>query len=159
MPLSFSVIQIEGFELVKKKKTKRKSTRKTTTRQKRAPKTKAKTRAKSKKPLAKIAKVAVDGLSLKDIKSLEQELQKAKTQARDRERKALKAKIDKLIEGTGFTIFDLYGIGGKKRGKSVSVARYANPDDPTDTWTGRGRKPNWVLARLAKGEDLENFAI
>lgn len=109
--------------------------------------------------MAKRAKVAVDGMSLKDIKTLEQELQKAKAQARDRERKALKEKIDKLLKDTGFTIFDIYGLGSKKRGKSVSVARYANPDDPTDTWTGRGRKPNWVLAQLKKGEKLENFAI
>ena len=147
-----------GIQVVKKTKTKRKTAKKTT-RPKRAPKAKTKAKSKAKKPLVKIAKVAVDGLSLKDIKSLEQELQKAKTQARDRERKALKAKIDKLLEGTGFTIFDVYGVGGKKRGKSVSVARFANPDDPSDTWTGRGRKPNWVLARLKKGQKIEDFAI
>lgn len=96
---------------------------------------------------------------MQDITSLERELQKAKAEARERERKALKAKIDKLLDGTGFTIFEVYGVAGKKRGKTVSVARYANPDDPTDTWTGRGRKPNWVLAQLKRGAKIEDFAI
>ncbi len=148
----FECIASWGFQLVKKTKTKRKAAKKT-------PRTKRARKAKAKKPAAKRAKVAVDGLSLKDINSLEQELQKAKAQVRDRERKALKEKIDKLLKGTGFTIFDIYGVGGKKRGKSISVARFANPDDPSDTWTGRGRKPNWVLARLKKGQKLEDFAI
>ena len=35
----------------------------------------------------------------------------------------------------------------------------ANPDDPAQTWTGRGRKPNWLVARLKKGAKVENFAI
>lgn len=132
----------------------------------RTPRKKTKKAARTKKPgrpqkkaTTKRTKVKVDDLSLKDITSLEQELQKAKAQVRDRERKALKAKIDKLMVGSGFTIFEIYGVASKKRGKSVSVARYANPDDPTDTWTGRGRKPNWVLAQLKKGKDIEEFAI
>lgn len=137
--------------------------KKTSTTRKKAKKaTKAKSKrgaARAKKTPRKSAKVKVDDLSLQDINSLEKELQKAKAQVRDRERKALKEKIDKLIAGTGFTIFDIYGVGVKKRGKSISVARYANPDDPSDTWTGRGRKPNWVLLRLEQGAHIEDFAI
>lgn len=135
----------------------RKKTKAPRKKAKKTPRTKR--AARSKKSTAKRAKVKVDDLTLKDITSLEKELQKAKAQVRDRERKALKKKIDALLEGTGFTIFDLYGVGGKKKGKTVSVARYANPDDPSDTWTGRGRKPNWVLAQLDKGAKLEDFAI
>ncbi|MCH9765672.1 MAG: H-NS histone family protein [Alphaproteobacteria bacterium] len=142
--------QVLGISVRKKASTRRKTAKKTSPR-KRA--------AKTKKTSKRRSTVKVDELSLKDINSLEQELQKAKAQVRDRERKALKAKIDKLLSGTGFTIFDIYGVGGKKRGKTVSVAKFANPDDPSDTWTGRGRKPNWVLARLKKGQKLSDFAI
>ena len=56
---------------------------------------------------------------------------------------------------------ELFGGPGRGNGrkKSVSIAKYANPDDKTDTWTGRGRKPNWLLARLKKGAKLSDFAI
>lgn len=144
------------IELARKTKQKRKQSPKRKTTAKKKP---AKRASRAKKAVIKRANVAVDDLTLKDINSLEQELQKAKAQVRDRERKALRKKIDALLEGTGFTVFDIYGVGSKKRGKSISIARYANPADPSDTWTGRGRKPNWLLACLKKGRKLEDYAI
>ena len=134
--------------------------KKTSKRRKAGSKSKKSTKAtRAKKINSRRSALEVDGLSLKDIKTLEQKLQKAKAQAHDRERKALKVKIDKIISGTGFTIFEIYGVATKRRGKSISVAKYANPDDVSDTWTGRGRKPNWVLARLKKGGKLDDYAI
>jgi DNA-binding protein H-NS len=41
----------------------------------------------------------------------------------------------------------------------VSPARYANPANPSDTWTGRGRKPGWFIAALAAGRNPEDMAI
>lgn len=46
-----------------------------------------------------------------------------------------------------------------KKGVSLGPARYAKPDDPSVTWTGRGRNPNWVKAHLAAGRPLEELAI
>lgn len=143
------------------RKAKSKSTSKTSKKKPAKKKGTTKRAARAKKTATKRAKapVKVNEMSLSDIKSLERELQKAKAQAKDRERKVLKEKIDKILEGTGFSIFEIYGIAPKKRGKTVGIARYANPDDPSDTWTGRGRKPNWVLAQLKAGANLEDFAI
>jgi DNA-binding protein H-NS len=47
--------------------------------------------------------------------------------------------------------------GGKPRAKGV--IRYRNPADPRQTWTGNGRKPNWIRAALAEGRDLSEFAV
>lgn len=103
--------------------------------------------------------INVEKLSLKDLNDLEAKLQKAKANARDKERAQIKDKIDALLRGTGFTVFDLYGMGRKGRGRGKSAAKYANPDDASQTWTGRGRKPNWLLARLKKGAKMSDFAI
>lgn len=46
-----------------------------------------------------------------------------------------------------------------KKGVSLGPARYAKPDDPSVTWTGRGRNPNWVKAHLAAGRPLSELAI
>ena len=40
---------------------------------------------------------------------------------------------------------------GKGRG---GVAKYANPDNKMQTWSGRGRKPNWLVAKVPKGSSL-----
>jgi DNA-binding protein H-NS len=83
----------------------------------------------------------------------------AKAKFADTARAELKAKIDALIVGSDFTISDLHPMAGRGRKRSKSFAKYANPEDRSQTWTGRGRKPNWLVARLKKGAKMEDFAI
>lgn len=105
-----------------------------------------------------MAGINVDKMSLKDINDLEARLQRAKSQARDRAKQDLKTKIDDILDGTGFTVAELYALGrGRGRPKST-VAKFVNPDDRSQTWTGRGRKPNWLVARLSKGAKMADFA-
>ncbi len=110
----------------------------------------------------KVSGINVDKLSLKDLVDLETKVQKAIAAARDRERAELKKKVADLAETHGFSVAELFG-GGRGRGpgksKSVGVAKYANPENRADTWTGRGRKPNWLVERLKKGAKLSDFEI
>lgn len=103
-----------------------------------------------------MAAVNVDKMSLKDLLDLELKVQKAINNARDRERAEVKLAMAKLAEKRGFSISELYG--GRGRGKT-SVVKYANPVNRSETWTGRGRKPNWLVAKLKKGAKIESFAI
>ncbi len=47
--------------------------------------------------------------------------------------------------------------GAKVRRKVA--AKYANPANVSQTWSGRGRKPLWVADALATGQSLEDLAI
>ncbi len=102
-------------------------------------------------------------MSLKELLDLEGKVQRAIAAARDKERSELKRKVAEMAENHGFSVSDLFPVGrpgrGAGKGKSVGVAKYANPENRADTWTGRGRKPNWLLERLKKGGKLEDFAI
>ena len=102
---------------------------------------------------------AVEKMTLKQIETLEAQIVAFKIKAAETAKAELKAKIDALLAGSDFSIGDLYPTLGRGRGRSKSVAKYANPDDRSQTWTGRGRKPNWLVARLKKGAKLEDFAI
>jgi DNA-binding protein H-NS len=106
-----------------------------------------------------MAAVNVDRMSLKEINDLEAKIAKAKSAAREKAKSDLKDRIDRLVEGSGFTIAELYGFAARGRGRSKSAAKYANPENKTETWTGRGRKPNWLVARLKKGAKMDDFAI
>ena len=38
-------------------------------------------------------------------------------------------------------------------------AKFRNPERPTETWSGRGKCPRWLDARLRTGERLDDFRI
>lgn len=37
--------------------------------------------------------------------------------------------------------------------------KYVNPIRPTETWSGRGKQPRWLVAALQSGHTLEEFRI
>ncbi len=114
----------------------------------------------SKGKTSKMASPNLAKMSLKDLMDLQEDVEKAIAIARERERHEVLAKMQELASSAGFSINDL--VGGRGRGKakgSTSVAKYANPDNRAETWTGRGRKPNWLVAKLGKGASLEDFTI
>lgn len=108
-----------------------------------------------------MAAINVEKLPLKDLIELNQRVQKAIVLAKERERSELKQKIALLAENSGFSVGELFGgrSVGRGKGAGVGVAKYRNPDNPSETWTGRGRKPNWLVARLGKGAKLDDFEI
>jgi len=100
----------------------------------------------------------INRLSLKELVALDEKIQKALATARVRARAEVKQRIADLAFEHGFSINELFD--GRTAGKHRSgVARYANPTDRSQTWTGRGRKPNWVISGLKKGANLDDFAI
>ncbi len=115
-----------------------------------------------KQQVKKMASINVDKMSLKELVDLEAKVQKAIAAARDRDRAVLKEKMAEMAKTHGFSVNELFGgVRGAKaaKGKSLGVAKFANPDNRSDTWTGRGRKPNWLVDRLKKGAKLNDFAI
>jgi len=107
-----------------------------------------------------MASVNISKMSLKELVEHREEVDKAIADARERERAEVLTQMQQIAQEAGFSINEL--VGGKGRGKAkttVSVAKYANPDNRSQTWTGRGRKPNWLVERLKKGAKMEDFAI
>jgi DNA-binding protein H-NS len=70
---------------------------------------------------------------------------------------ATKEALRAMAEKHGFNLNELFGKRGGKRGPSE--VKYRNPKDTSQTWTGRGRKPNWLVDALKKGTKIDSFAI
>lgn len=100
----------------------------------------------------------IDNLSLKELKDLQSKVAKAISGYEDRQKKDALAKLEEKAREMGFSLAELTGVSGKKK-RSVSAPKYANPANPADTWTGRGRKPKWMLDALAAGKSPEDLAI
>jgi len=39
------------------------------------------------------------------------------------------------------------------------LPKYQNPDEPSETWSGRGKQPRWLAAALKTGHAIEDFVI
>ena len=37
--------------------------------------------------------------------------------------------------------------------------KYRNPNEPSETWSGRGKQPRWLTAALKTGHTLDEFVI
>jgi DNA-binding protein H-NS len=37
--------------------------------------------------------------------------------------------------------------------------KYRNPDQPSETWAGRGKQPRWLVAQLGSGRRIDDFRI
>ncbi|WP_028450042.1 MULTISPECIES: H-NS histone family protein [Chitinibacter] len=79
---------------------------------------------------------------------------------KEQEKARILSQLQSAAAASGFTVAELIGeVAGKKGAKKAVKAQYANPADPSQTWTGRGRKPQWVHDLLANGGSLDSIRI
>jgi DNA-binding protein H-NS len=74
------------------------------------------------------------------------------------ERATLRQKMADMAQAAGMSLDALFGKG--REGKGSVAAKYRDPKNPENTWTGRGRMPLWMVAATkgnkAKKEDFLN---
>ena len=75
------------------------------------------------------------------------------------EKAAVKAELEALAKERGFTIEELFGTGKAKAPRAKVEPKYRDPENPENTWTGRGRKPKWLVESLEDGVGIEKFQI
>jgi len=39
------------------------------------------------------------------------------------------------------------------------VPKFRNPKQPSETWSGRGKRPRWLSAQLKNGKQLDDFRV
>lgn len=71
------------------------------------------------------------------------------------ERRALHARLGELDRLTA------NGSGRRRIGgpRGAVAPKYRNPENPAETWAGRGLTPRWLSAALKAGHKLEEFSI
>jgi DNA-binding protein H-NS len=90
---------------------------------------------------------------LRDMKSKIEAAISAKVSERRRE---LETELSKLTRFGGGGKAVKFGRGGPK---GPVPPKYRNPENPTETWAGRGLKPRWLAAAMKRGKKLDDFLI
>jgi DNA-binding protein H-NS len=50
-------------------------------------------------------------------------------------------------------------VSAERRPYPVVVPKYRNPDDSSETWSGRGKQPRWLVALVKAGKQIDDFRI
>lgn len=65
--------------------------------------------------------------------------------------------FEKIAEESEASIEEILEAGEQLEKKRN--IKYRNTSNQEETWTGRGRKPTWLVEALGAGRKLEDFAI
>ena len=105
-----------------------------------------------------MAKISLDKLSLEELKTLRKDVDKAIAGFAEKKRQEAKKALEDVAAKHGMSLDEILG-GTAKRKKSKAAAKYRNPEDPSQTWSGRGRQPAWYKAAISKGKKPENMVM
>lgn len=101
-------------------------------------------------------------LSPSELESLIHTARSQLEQSRSRQVEEVRGKIEALLDAAGLTLGDVFPrqVAKGRKGKASVPAKYRNPEDPTQTWSGRGKRPLWLVALLKKrGVPLDSLQI
>ena len=102
----------------------------------------------------------LDKLTTKDLKELREQVDRAIAERQAGERSGLRETFRSMAEAAGYSLADVVGGGGARATKGRPVAaKFANPENRAETWSGRGRKPNWMSAKLKAGASMDDFRL
>lgn len=101
----------------------------------------------------------LNSLDLKELKSLHSRVAKAIATYEDRRKREALAQLEEKARELGFTSLSELTGGAATRKRTASEAKFANPANSDDTWSGRGRKPRWFTEALASGKTEADLSI
>jgi DNA-binding protein H-NS len=47
----------------------------------------------------------------------------------------------------------------ERRSYPTVFPKFRNPEQPSETWAGRGKQPRWLTAQLKSGKQIDDFRI
>ncbi len=95
-------------------------------------------------------------MSIDKLSKLREQVEAALSNRIIEERRVVQDQLGKLarLATSGFR-----ARGGRGGARGSVAPKYRNPENPSETWAGRGLKPRWLAAALKSGKKLEDFGI
>ncbi len=98
-------------------------------------------------------------MSLSELKDLQDKVAIAIFDYEKRKKQEALAAVKELAAREGFSLNDLLDTPKKSKSAPKSAPKYRHPENTTATWTGKGRKPKWVVEHLEAGGSLDDLKI
>ncbi len=115
-----------------------------------------------------MSQIDLKKMNMTELRALEKRVARAIASRQKRERKEALSALEVKAKQLGYSLGEL--LGNAKSGEKTTAAKpakprkpvapkYRNPENPSQTWSGRGRQPNWLKEAVASGKPIETFAI
>jgi DNA-binding protein H-NS len=107
-------------------------------------------------------KLNFDSMSLDELWLLHEEIGRVLSVRLTTEKRELEKRLAHLRREDDARHADLKpssGLVRSRRKYPEVLPKYRNPNSPTETWSGRGKQPRWLVAALKTGRHIEEFAI
>lgn len=98
-------------------------------------------------------------LSFTELQSLHHQIVTVLKQQQAAEQAEAREKILELAKSYGLSLDDVLSNVAAVIARKPVAAKYRNPNDASQSWTGRGRKPVWMQDLLDEGFSLKDLAI
>ena len=104
-------------------------------------------------------------MSRKELMEMRAQIDRAIAAVADRDKRVALKAAEAAAREHGFSLQDLVAgmaqaaAGGRGRAAKGGAARFRNPDDASQTWSGRGRRPRWVHEAEAAGRSLDDLRV
>ena len=99
-------------------------------------------------------------LPLAELQALQAGLADLIARKEEENRGAALAEISRLVGKAGLSAETVTEhLRGKRRKRAKLPPKYRDPNNPSNTWAGRGKRPKWLEAKLATGARIDDFAI
>ena len=100
----------------------------------------------------------LEKMTYAQLTEMEAKIERIKLEKQNSERAAVRKQLMDMAKEHGFDIREL--MDGRKKGKGTVAAKYRDPKNPENTWTGRGRMPHWMVAATRGGKaSKDDFLI
>src|ERR1700722_8129811 len=106
-------------------------------------------------------KMALESMSVNDLWSLHERVSAILSARIKAEKQELEKRLAVLDRGVGALVQsgEVPMIDTKRRRKYPRVLpKYRNPQT-SETWSGRGKQPRWLVAAMKSGRKIEEFRI
>lgn len=105
-----------------------------------------------------VKKIDLGKYSLDELKDLKKDVEKAIADFQKRKRSEAMKEMQAVAKKHGVSMDEVFGGAAKVR-KSKSPAKYRNPENPAQEWSGRGRQPGWFKDAVKAGKTPESMEI
>jgi DNA-binding protein H-NS len=107
--------------------------------------------------IAEDMSMALKSMSIEKLVALKDQIEAMLSSKVVEQRRALESELAKLGRFQGGKSGSKVARGFGARG--AVAPKYRNPENPAETWAGRGLKPRWLAAAIKSGKKPEDFLI
>jgi DNA-binding protein H-NS len=97
----------------------------------------------------------LENMQLDDLWSLHEQIGAILERKIEEEKRKLQRRLDELDRKFGDSTVDL----PQRRPYPKVKPKFRNPNDPSETWSGRGKQPRWIVELLAAGKNIDEFKM